>query len=159
MEKIFFEIYIEDKIESVFHSVAESPEIFPKLFRGFFPFITSIEKIETENNEAMKEGILRTLTMGDGSKVKERVLVHKSPFNQKYEMAEMNLTQELFLFNMIGEFILKEESGKVLVRWEYSFFPTKKIITKIGIGLLIWAFGKAMKNCLDNLKKFHEVKK
>ncbi len=159
MEKIFFEILVEDKIESVFHSVAESPEIFPKLFRGFFPLVPSIEKIETENNTPMQDGILRTLSIGDGSKVKERVLVHKPPFNQKYEMAEMNLVQKLFLNNMIGEFILKEESGKILVRWEYSFFPKKNVMAKLGVGILIWAFGKAMKNCLDNLKKFHEAKK
>ncbi len=156
--KIHTEILVNGNLQGIFDSVATDPILFPKFFRGFFPIVPSIEEIKIPEGESIREGLVRSIRLGDGSKIKERVLIHKSPETQKYEMAEMNFIQKLFLINMQGEFICSNKEKLVLVEWNYIFFPKETLITKLAIPILVWSFRHAMENCLKNLKNYHEEK-
>ncbi len=155
-KEIHTEILVKGKMETIFNSLAVDGKDFPKFFTGFFPIIPAIKEITIPDGSKVEVGLIRSVKLGDGSIVKERVLEHNSPYTQKYEMAEMNPIQKLLFTNMIGKYTLKEANGVVEVNWDYTFFPKDGILSFILVPLIAWAFKNAMNTCLKNMKAFQE---
>lgn len=155
-KEIHTEIQVKGKIETIFNCLAVDGKDFPKFFTGFFPIIPTIKEITIPEGSSVAVGIIRSVKLGDGSVVKERVIEHNSPYSQKYEMAEMNPIQKLLFTNMIGKYTLKEANGEVAVNWDYTFFPKKGILSSLLVPLITWAFKNAMITCLKNMKAFQE---
>lgn len=154
--KIHTEISIQSKLEKVFESLAVDGKQFPNYFKGFFPLIPPIIEITIPPNSKVEIGIIRTVKLGDGSIVKERILEHNNPYSQTYDMAEMNSIQKILFTNMQGKYSLRESNGIIAVNWDYAFFPKDNFLSFLLVPLVVWAFKKAMNRCLKKVKVFHE---
>lgn len=154
--KIHTEISIHSKLEKVFESLAVDGKQFPNFFKGFFPLIPPIVEITIPPNSKVEVGIIRTVKLGDGSIVKERILEHNSPYSQTYDMAEMNSIQKILFTNMQGKYTLSESNGLIAVNWDYTFFPQKSFLSFLLVPLVARAFRRAMISCLKKVKVFHE---
>lgn len=155
-KEIHTEIVVNGKLEAIFNCLAVDGKEFPKFFTGSFPIIPPIKEVTIPTGSKVEVGLIRTVRLGDGSVVKERLLEHNSPYTQKYEMAEMNPIQNLLFTNMIGKYTLKEANGTVEVNWDYTFFPKNGILSSLLVPLIAWAFKNAMITCLKNMKAFQE---
>ena len=155
-KEIHTEILVKGKIETIFNCLAVDGKKFPNYFKGFFPIIPPIKEITIPEGSKIEVGLIRTVKLGDGTIVKERILENNSPYTQKYEIAEMNPIQKLLFTNMIGKYILKESNGMVEVNWDYTFFPKDGFLSSLLVPLIAWAFKNAMNSCLKNMKAFQE---
>ncbi|MBK8397741.1 MAG: hypothetical protein IPL26_21210 [Leptospiraceae bacterium] len=155
-KEIHTEVFVTESIEKIFNTLAVNGADFPKYFRGFFPLIPSIEEITIPIDTNIEVGLIRTVRLGDGSLVKERILEHNSPYSQTYEMAEMNSIQKLLFNNMIGKYTLKQKENQVEVNWDYTFLGKDTFLSRLLLPVVVWGFKKAMKSCLTNMKAFNE---
>lgn len=155
-KKVHTEISVKGKIETIFNCLAVDGKKFPHYFKGFFPLIPPIKEITIPEGSQIEVGLIRSVKLGDGSLVKERILENNPPYSQKYEMAEMNPIQKLLFTNMHGKYTLKEANGVVEVNWDYTFFPKNGILSSLLTPLVAWAFRNAMINCLKNMKAIEE---
>ncbi|MCE9598050.1 MAG: SRPBCC family protein [Spirochaetia bacterium] len=134
----------------VFFDFSESPEFFPKHFHGFKPLIPGIVKVVPEGKIA--KGILRKVSLSDGSSVIERITEHVPNQLHSYEMAELNKLQKLVCQSMSATFKLEDLRDSVRVTWTYQIKSTNPFQTPL-IMLVGWAFGKAMSRCLASMAK------
>jgi hypothetical protein len=153
---IHTEISVKGKIETIFNCLAVNGEKFPNYFTGSFPLIPPIKEIIIPPGKKIEVGLIRSVKLGDGTIVKERILEHNSPYTQKYEMAEMNLIQSLLFTNMQGKYTLKELNGSISVNWDYTFFPKRNLLSYLLVPIVVWGFQNAMNKCLKNMKSIEE---
>lgn len=141
---------IKGSLRDVFLDLSESPDFFPKHFHGFKPLIPGILQVVPEGKIA--KGILRKVSLADGSSVIERITEHVPNHLHSYEMAELNKLQKLVCQSMSATFKLEDLKSAVRVTWTYQIKSNNPLQTPL-ILLVGWAFGKAMERCLASMAK------
>lgn len=130
--------------------VAAEEDALPRFFRGALLIIPSIESMTTES--PCREGALRQVVLGDGSRIVERVVAWEPPRFHSYEAKEKNPLQALLFAELSASFTFEEEGDGTKVTWTYSLVPRSVFLTPV-VSLVLFAFAKAQRRCLDALKE------
>lgn len=141
---------IPRKVEEVFREAAAEAAPIARYFVGFPPVIPAVLEATVDGGGAHATGALRTVRLGDGTVIKERVLALEAPHLHRYDMAEMNPTQRLLLTNMVAEWRFEDVGGATRVRWRYAFHP-RNIAVAPATWVMAKVFRVAMQRCLQRL--------
>lgn len=138
--------------EEVFAAAADKTDNLVKYFTGFAPLIPAIREATLLDAAAPGPGVLRRVTLSDGSTLVERITAFESPRLHAYEMAEMNPLQRLLCTNMLSRWTFEEALGGTRVVWDYQILPRTALHLPLAwvVGRL---FARAMQRCLDNLAR------
>ena len=154
MRSVRESVVIHAPIASVFRVAVEEDGLH-KFFRGALGVIPSIESMKTES--PARVGALREVVLGDGSRIVERIVAWDPPRLHGYEAHEKNPLQAFLFERVAAEFAFEEVGDTTRVTWTYSLAPKSVWLTPI-VSVVLFAFRKAQRRCLDALKKELEPK-
>lgn len=141
---------IPRKVEEVFREAAGEAAPIARYFTGMAPLIPGVVEASVDGGGAHETGALRTVKLGDGTVIKERVLALEAPHLHRYDMVEMNATQRLLLTNMVAEWRFEDVGGATRVRWRYTFHPRNAAVAP-ATWVMAKLFRVAMQRCLQRL--------
>jgi uncharacterized protein YndB with AHSA1/START domain len=148
MRSVRESIVIRAPRERVFR-IAATEDSLPRFFRGALGLIPSIESMKTES--PVREGALREVVLGDGSRIVERVTAWDPPRFHAYEAHEKNPLQALLFAKLSASFAFEEEGEGTRVTWTYSLVPRTPFLLPV-VALVLFAFRKAQRRCLEAIK-------
>jgi uncharacterized protein YndB with AHSA1/START domain len=140
---------IDGDVEAVFDA-ATDPAGLTRFFRGLPPVIPPIEEVTIEGGGPTRTGSLRSVRLGDGTQIMERVLELDRPHRHRYDMAEMNRTQRLLCSNMVADWKFSPEGNKTRVTWDYEIHG--RLTMAAAAWLMSKLFQRAMQRCLDRIE-------
>ncbi len=126
--------------------------IFHRYFTGYPPLIPRVTSGSMDDGAVPGVGATRTVKLGDGSVIRERITAWTPGVLHGYEMAEMNALQRLLVTNMIAEWRFEDDPSGTRVTWGYAFFA-KGPVRRPVVWVMSRLFGAAMQRCLENLAK------
>lgn len=141
---------IPRKVEEVFREAAAEAAPIARYFLGVPPVIPAVLEATVDGGGANVTGALRTVKLGDGTVIKERILALEAPHLHRYDMAEMNATQRLLITNMVSEWRFEDVGGATRVRWRYTFHP-RNVAVAPAAWVMSRLFRVAMQRCLQRL--------
>lgn len=134
----------------VFRVAAEEDSL-PRFFHGALGLIPSITSMKTE--APPREGALREVALGDGTRIVERIVAWEPPRLHAYEAHKKNPLQAFLFAKVAARFTFDEHEGDATkVTWTYSLVPKSFLVTPI-VSIVLFAFRKAQRRCLDAMKK------
>ena len=147
------QVLVPAAIERVFDLAAARTDELSRFFTGHKPLIPSIRSARLlDHPDPPREGDLREVLLGDGSRIVERVLAFDPPTLHRYEMAEMNGLQRLLCSNMVSEWRFSQEGEATRIVWDYTIHE-HGVMGWLLSGLVAKSFQRGMQTCLDNIER------
>ena len=145
-------VVVQRPVREVFAAAAGDTDNLSRFFTGYPPLIPAIAAASIDGGGEPRAGALRSVSLSDGTRIRERITRFEPPVAHGCEMAEMNALQRLVCTNMISLWTFADEGGATRVVWHYAIVPRGALTRP-----LAWAVGRlferAMQRCLDNLAR------
>ncbi len=134
----------------VFAAAATNTDNLAKFFSGYALLIPAITSASIDGGGEPREGAMRSVSLSDGTHIRERITRFEVPAAHGYEIVEMNALQRLFCTTMISLWTFADEGSATRVVWHYTIVPKGPFTRPLawGVGRL---FQRAMQRCLEDL--------